>query len=231
MIYGFIPAVTLLIGGLLALVYAPSPKLRTAIQHFAGGLILSAVAAEIIPELIDDKDYIPQLIGFAFGIGLMISVQSFGRQVGSDPSKSLLAKLTVRGIPIFLDGLLVGIALAAGLGAFVITFAISIEQVFVGLAAAAALLRFQLSKQRLFLLILLLAAVFAAGSWLGYQVIAQAGHLALDTALAMATATMLFVVIEEMLRDAHENNQAESVSSQLAFFAGFLLTIVLAHFE
>src|SRR5262245_36128166 len=39
-----------LLGGLIALIWSPKVKARSAIQHFAAGAILAAVASNVIPE-------------------------------------------------------------------------------------------------------------------------------------------------------------------------------------
>nr|WP_281722140.1 hypothetical protein [Nitrosomonas nitrosa] len=42
--YALIPAVTITLGGALATLRAPGPKIRSGVQHFAAGLVFAAVA-------------------------------------------------------------------------------------------------------------------------------------------------------------------------------------------
>ena len=207
--YGFIPVATLTIGGLAALFYNPGAQFRTAIQHFAAGLILSAMSLELLPQFISDDHFNAHIHnvhiqGFVAGVLLMMLLDALpGLLGGGDAAgETVLGKVLIRGLPIFFDGLLVGTLLVTGLGGFVITFAISIEETFVGLAAAAAFNRLGKTGVPLLLLILLLAGILASGVLIGGLVVAGAGEMILDRVIGMATAIMLFVVVEEMLRDA-----------------------------
>ena len=202
--YGFIPVATLTIGGLAALFYNPGAQFRTAIQHFAAGLILSAMSLELLPQFISDDHFNAHIQGFVAGVLLMMLLDALpGLLGGGDAAgETVLGKVLIRGLPIFFDGLLVGTLLVTGLGGFVITFAISIEETFVGLAAAAAFNRLGKTGVPLLLLILLLAGILASGVLIGGLVVAGAGEMILDRVIGMATAIMLFVVVEEMLRDA-----------------------------
>ena len=46
-----IPAVVALVGGLLAAVWSPGHQTRSMIQHFAAGVVLAALAVELLPEI------------------------------------------------------------------------------------------------------------------------------------------------------------------------------------
>ena len=68
----FIPAVVAALGGVLALLWHPSHNVRSLIQHFAAGVVLAAIAVEVLPEL--GREHAPGgvLIGaFEFGGVLM----------------------------------------------------------------------------------------------------------------------------------------------------------------
>jgi ZIP family zinc transporter len=228
LVYGFIPAATLSTGGLLALFYSPGARLRSTVQHFAAGLILAAVALELVPQFKAEGHFNLYLQGFAIGLVVMLVLDALPGLLGvGKGGDTVLGKMLIRRLPVFFDGLLVGTLLATGVGAFVLTFAISIEQTFVGLAAAAALVRLGKSGLSLFPLILLLASVLSCGMLLGNLVIGHMNEYMLHRVIGMATAIMLYVVVEEMLRDAHEEEYGDSVFMRLAFFGGFLLTFFL----
>ena len=46
-----IPAVVAVSGGALAAVWKPSHQVRSLIQHFAAGVILAALAVELLPDI------------------------------------------------------------------------------------------------------------------------------------------------------------------------------------
>ena len=226
--YGFIPVATLTIGGLLALFYNPGVRFRSAIQHFAAGLILSAMSLELLPQFVSEPHFNAHIQGFVAGVALMLLLDALPGMLGGDAvGETILGKVLIRGLPIFFDGLLVGTLLATGLGGFVITFAISIEQTFVGLAAASAFIRLGKTGVPLLMLILLLSGILAGGVLLGGLVIAGMSGMILDRVIGMAVAIMLFVVVEEMLRDAHAEGTADSALTRIAFFSGFILTLII----
>ena len=46
-----IPALVAVAGGFLSLVWHPSHQMRSLIQHFAAGVVLAALAVELLPEI------------------------------------------------------------------------------------------------------------------------------------------------------------------------------------
>ena len=63
-----IPAVVALCGGFLAAFWKPSQQNRSLIQHFAAGVVLAALAVELLPEIAREHAPGPVLIG-AFALG------------------------------------------------------------------------------------------------------------------------------------------------------------------
>jgi hypothetical protein len=58
--YGIIPALCMFAGSMISsFVAVPPPKVVFALQHLAGGIILSAIAIEFVPVLIDDHNASP----------------------------------------------------------------------------------------------------------------------------------------------------------------------------
>jgi len=72
--YTFIPAFAIIAGGSAAIFYVPSQKTRSMVQHFAAGVVFSAVAVELLPEITREGALIPLILGFAFGTGTMLAV-------------------------------------------------------------------------------------------------------------------------------------------------------------
>ena len=46
-----VPVATAIAGGAIAVWRAPGEQLRSIIQHFAAGVVLAAVAGELLPEI------------------------------------------------------------------------------------------------------------------------------------------------------------------------------------
>ena len=117
--YALIPAITVLIGGLLAFIKTPSKQVSSFTQHFAAGVVFAAVALELLPKLSEVHNNWALSIGFILGVILMIGIKEVtgGHEHSHDeaPRKRLPWNLLIAiGIDLFIDGLLIGIALMAG---------------------------------------------------------------------------------------------------------------------
>ncbi len=66
-----------LVGGFIALFWSPKVKARSALQHFAAGAVLSAVASSVIPEAERLGSIVGILGGFAVGGFAMIALKWF----------------------------------------------------------------------------------------------------------------------------------------------------------
>jgi hypothetical protein len=65
-----------ILGGIVALFWTPSIRARSAIQHFAAGLVIAAVASDVIPEVERIGTAAGILAGFAAG-GLVMLFAGF----------------------------------------------------------------------------------------------------------------------------------------------------------
>jgi ZIP family zinc transporter len=131
------------------------------------------------------------------------------------------------GIDLLLDGLLVGIAFAAGATEGVLlSVALSFELLSLGLALTIELSRTGASTARAILIPVGLAlATLVSGAVLGSTVLANASEAVLATVLAFGCAALLFLVTEELLVEAHEVGETPWTTSM--FFLGFLGLMIL----
>jgi ZIP family zinc transporter len=115
-LFSLLPVVTTLLGPTYATLRPPSDQLRSLLQHFAGGVVFSVVAVELLPDV--TRVHALFEIGWTFSAGLALMLilervakRSEGKAAGvAGPSLGQLAGV---GIDIFIDGLLIGIAFAA----------------------------------------------------------------------------------------------------------------------
>lgn len=70
-----IPVVITTIGGALAVYQVPSANVRSAVQHFAAGVVFSAAAGALMPDLVHRAALVSTLIGGVCGIGLILAVR------------------------------------------------------------------------------------------------------------------------------------------------------------
>jgi ZIP family zinc transporter len=131
------------------------------------------------------------------------------------------------GIDLLLDGLLVGIAFAAGATEGVLlSIALGFELLSLGLALTVVLSRSGASTARAITVPVGLALVtLVGGAVLGSTVLANASEAVLATVLAFGCAALLFLVTEELLVEAHEVGETPWATAM--FFLGFLGLMIL----
>lgn len=223
------PAAAMLIGSAAGLWRSPGPRLRSGFQHFAAGIIFAAVATELVPSLVAGPSWVAMAIGFTLGVVFMLGIRAVA-QGEDDESQGAAPKIPVGmiaaiGTDLFIDGLLVALALGVGeQGGLVLAAGVSFETLFLGLALAATL-----STQRKLLLVtaLLTSFLLVLGGGLGIAIlgwVSEAWRLGL---LAFGTAALLYVVTEELLVEAHKGKNETTIGSAV-FFVGFGLTLAIA---
>ncbi len=229
--YALIPAATIILGGALAALRPPGAKVRSAVQHFAAGLVFAAVAVEILPGVMHERKPVAATIGFTIGVALMLLVKhltegkepvSVATQTTPEDRTGLLVTL---GVDVLIDGLLIGVSFAAGEKAGVIlTVALAVEVMFLGLAAAVALSESGASRSKIIGVCAGLAVLLLAGAALGAIFLNNLTGALLEGVLAFGCAALLYLVIEELMVEAHE--EKETPVQTAMFFVGFIALLV-----
>ncbi|KKN33376.1 hypothetical protein LCGC14_0804460, partial [marine sediment metagenome] len=134
-IYTLIPAAVAILGAIVAVNVRPGPVIVSAVQHFAAGVVFAAAAGEIMPDVVHSGALMATIVGGFAGIGVMLAIRQLER--GTEGPVGLL---TLVGVDILIDGLVLGIAFAAGAKAgLLLTIALSVEVLFLGLAVTTEL--------------------------------------------------------------------------------------------
>lgn len=218
--YTLIPAAAAVVGAAVAVNLRPGPVLVSAIQHFAAGVVFAAAAGEILPDVKHAGSPWAMLVGGALGVAAMLLVRILEKRV-----KGPAGLMSVTGIDILVDGLVLGIAFAAGAKAgILLTVALTIEVLFLGLTVANELGEGGASKRKVVGLTAGLVLLLPLGALLGGPVgslppSVQGGFL------AFGLIALLYLVTEELLVEAHETEDRPWVTAM--FFAGFLLLLLL----
>ena len=227
--YTTIPAIATIIGGFVATAYTPGRALSSTFQHFAAGVVFAAVAVELVPQLISSRELVPLIVGFAAGVGLMLGVRwMIGRLETADgrPHSRPTGLVMAVAVDVFVDGLLVSVGFAAGSkGGILITIALTLELLFLGLATGTALSAANSARRHVVLSIIMLALLVVGGASLGGTVLHGLSGSALVATVAFGTAALLYLVTEELLTEAHEG--PDSTLTTAMFFVGFLVLVVL----
>ena len=225
------PATALVFGAALASRIKIGDKARCGLQHLAAGVITAAVAADLVPEMVGVERIPAVLIGFAIGTALVLMLKFFGPndeafESTENRAPKVLGLLSVVGIDLLIDGLLVGIAIVVTGSGAVLGIAISIETLALGLAIGVTLSDGRVKLWRILVLMLILAGLLMIGGMIGlFSTNSFTGDLR-TAVIAFGAAALLYLVVEELLVEAHKSR--DSMIGSLLFFVGFGGGVILA---
>lgn len=219
-VFTLIPAGAALVGAAIAAYRRPGPILVSGIQHFAAGVVFAAAAGEILPDLKHGGSPWPVAIGGAIGVLVMLFLKQVEERI-----RGPVGLMAVVGVDILIDGLVLGIGFAAGAKAGVLlTIALTIEVLFLGLTVAAKLGETAPTPGRIVLLTSGLVLLLPLGAILAIPVVLLSAPY-LTGFFAFGLIALLYLVTEELLVEAHETPDRPWVTAM--FFVGFLLLLLL----
>jgi ZIP family zinc transporter len=225
MTFAAVPAVAVVVGGLAAAIRTPGPKVQSAVQHIAAGVLFAALATELLPDVVHRRLPWVTLGGFALGVIAMLLLKAFARRLEEREEKATplalpTSLLLASALDIALDGLLIGVSFAAGeRQGLLITIAMTLEVLFLGVATAAAM-RGPNARRLVLATTITFAVLLMAGAGIGAYFLASASANLLDGVLSFGVAALLDLVTEELLTEAHEVDETPLLTSM--FFVGFL---------
>jgi zinc transporter, ZIP family len=219
-----IPAAVALAGGVLAAYWHPSRQARSLIQHFAAGVVLAALAVELLPEI--GREHAPPLViagSFALGSIFMYALKLWTlrmehRAVAPVSGSLDRGLLVATFVDVAVDGFIIGAGFAAGgETGTILALGLSVELLFLGLALTSE----STAGRRIVALSGALGITVLVTALVGSALLTGASHAVLGGALAFSAAALLYLVTEELLMEAHEVE--EKPVSTLVLFAGFLV--------
>lgn len=217
--YTLIPAAAVIVGAGVALARKPSPVVTSALQHLAAGVLFAAIAGELLPDL-KHRSPFAVIIGGGLGIVAMMLVKVVGERVQGP--RALIAML---GIDLLVDGLVLGIGFVAGAAqGLLLTVALTLEVLFLGLAVVGKLTEELRSRRKTLLAIAGLALLMPVGALLGGPV-SSLPETYVAGFFAFALVALLYLVTEELLVEAHEVPHGPWTAA--LFFVGFLAMLLL----
>jgi ZIP family zinc transporter len=218
--YALIPVAAVLIGAVAAVLRKPDPKLVSAVQHLAAGVVFAAAAAEILPQVKHGGSVWATLIGGTLGVVVMLSIKSLeSRWQGP------VGMVSAIGIDIFIDGLVLGLAFLAGEKAGVLlTIALTLEVLFLGLTVTAELGETIRSRGRIVAITVGLALLLPLGT-IAATPVALLSVPVITAFLAFGLVALLYLVTEELLVEAHEHPDNPLITAM--FFVGFLALLMI----
>lgn len=233
-ILGFVafPVLAGMAGGVIAAFRSPSAGLTSAVQHFAAGVVFAAVAGEILPDMSHGAHLPAVVIGFGVGVAGMLALGAWERRaeeaLESSPAGAFpAAALVAVGIDLVIDGFLIGVGFLAGeKQGLLLTFALTLEVLFLGLSVAALLGRAGSGTGTIVLATAGLSLLTAVGAAASALIGPNLSPPALVGVLSFGCAALLYLVTEELLVEAHDAAPDSSWRTAM-FFVGFLLVILL----
>ena len=190
------------------------------------------VAVELLPDIMKKHNVVATSIGFALGVAVMLGLkyllgekegESHGEETSESVSFSMFAGI---GVDILIDGFLIGIVFSAGAKeGKLLTFALAIEMLSLGLALASSMLEAKTSRPKIISIIVGLSLLIFVGAGIGTTILQQVSEEVLEAVLSFGLAALLFLVTEELLVEAHEEPETPLITA--TFFIGFLLFLIL----
>ncbi len=134
--------------------------------------------------------------------------------------------IAVAGLDTLIDGVLLGIGFVAGVKqGLLLTLALTIKTLSLGLSAAVALRSAGVSRGRIIATTVALSLLFGLGAVAGAILLGGLSGVALTILFAFRAAVLVYLVTEELLVEAHE--VPETIAATTLFFVGFVLLVVI----
>ena len=195
----------------------------------AGVMLAAAVIGLILPSLEGGGGWWVSIVGIFAGalcLTLADKLLPFLRpHCGAGRSGVLLfvAAIAIHNLP---EGIAAGVGFGVGdvSGALVIAGSIALQNIPEGMVIVAPMLASGISPRRTFLVALFTGAIEVVGTFVGYFAV-QVAVAMLPFALGFAGGTMLYVIGDEMIPQAHA--QGKGYTASYALLVGFCLALAL----
>ncbi len=231
LLFALLPVTAAVMGAVIAVFRPPTPIIRSHIQHLAAGVVFAVVAVELLPDITSHrKAYIQVAIGFLLGVGVMLALKTASHKLESRGDEFPIGLLVGVGIDILLDGFLIGISLSAGVEeGILLTIALTLELLSLGLAVAAELGQVEKKRGKVILITTLLFLIIVVGAGLGSILVQYLSVAVLEIVLSFGLAALLYLVTEELLVEAHKEPETPLATGM--FFVGFLVFLLFGMME
>jgi ZIP family zinc transporter len=218
-VFVLFPVAAAAFGAVVAVNRRPGPVTTSAIQHFTAGVVFAAAAGEILPDL-KHQGFWPVIVGSVAGVVAMLGVKRLeGAAWGS------LGLLVAVAVDLLIDGLVLGLGFVAGQReGLLLTVALTLEVLFLGLAVTAELAKQEISRIKVVAMTAGLALLLPVGALAAIPVSGLSKPM-ITGFFAFGLVALLYLVVEELLVEAHEVPDRPWVAAM--FFAGFLLLFML----
>jgi zinc transporter, ZIP family len=221
------------LGGIVASLWAPGVKARSAVQHFAAGVVIATVASELIPEVEKRGSAVGILSGFAAGglamVGLKWLVLRFER-LEARRHKLPVGLTAAAGMDTLFDGAIISAGFSTGqqLGTL-LAIALGVELFFLTLSVGSEFHKRKSKRWQGLAVTTGIALLLLVGAAGGFLSLKGASESAVAVFLSFGAAALIYLIAEELLVESIQAE--ESLFSTAMLFTGFLVVLALKLFS
>lgn len=217
--YAAIGGVSVLAGAVAATRHALGDRARSLVHHAAAGTVLAGLVVDIFAKLLARPHQLTfTAIGMIAGLVAMLAIRAFA------PSETDTGLVPTVVTDILVDGVLIGLSAAIGSGTgLLFAIALAPEMGLLGLTAGGRLTQRWPNRRVIAAAATVAAAITGAGA-LG-RVLAQTDQTVTTTVLGVGASVIIYLVLEELLREVHETDTGPV---EVAVLFGFFLPFFLA---
>lgn len=218
------------VGGVVAFFWAPGLRTRSALQHLTAGVVIAAVASDLIPEVERIGSPAGILGGFAAGGLCMIVLKWFVlrfEKFEKQRHKLPIGLAAAAAIDTLIDGAIISAGFATThqqLGPL-LAIALGTELFFLALSVGS---EFHKAKSKRWLGLATTTAIsflLLVGALVAFFLLRDVAETTLAIFLAFGAAALIYLIAEELLVEAIEAE--ESLFSTAMLFLGFLVVLAL----
>jgi zinc transporter, ZIP family len=234
--WGFVGGLALLVGAVLGLALRVSPRVIGAVMAFGAGVLISAVAFELVEEAFDAAGAVPVVLGLIGGSLVFFAgdwvldhrggqnrKRSGGQQAAGAAGAIVLGAM-LDGIP---ESAAIGVSLLGGgsVGVAVVV-AVFLSNVPESLSAAVGLRRAGHSVRWILGLWLAVAVVSAVAAAAGYALLGGTPPATIAAVQSFAAGAILTMLADTMMPESFENAGG---TVGLVTAAGFVCAFLISH--
>ena len=212
-------------GGLLGSRIRPGRRFRAVVAHLVGGLVLGIAAADLMPAASNSGHPVALAIGFCLGFSLLLVINAVLEEPHERHEHGRTRPMLMLMLPFLvdslIDGLVVGISSEAAEQQWVIPVAVALEMGLATLGLGTLLGRGG-GRWRSALSGALMAVTYLIGLSTSLLITNGLQGPALTGTLAFGTAALIYLVVEEVMKEAHARGEDDSGLVNVAFFIGLL---------
>jgi zinc transporter, ZIP family len=246
--WGLAVAASLLAGGGIAAALKLPPRLAALITAFGGGVLLAAIALELVPEADERAGLAPTALGLLGGTLIFVFADAYlsrdeemrdmrrsghaaaaGQEMtmamgqdGAARGESIAVGIFVDGVP---ESVALGLTIAEGGVGVALLVGVLVGNVVEAYGAAQPIIASGRTRRFAITLLAAIGLALAFATVLGGTVLADASDTLIGTAEAIAAGAVLAVVSISVIPYAFEEVRGDvAVATVLGFIGGYLLS-------